>query len=720
MLTQLKTIMNKTRKKQKLSLLICWAILLIGEIVFFRNVLTNDLLFGDNGDGRLTMLFTEHWYHVFTGQQSLANMGFFYPVTNTLGYSDIFFTFGLLHTLLRFLGCDVFIAFKTTLMLVHLFGTYSCFYYLKRQLKVNSFWSLFGTMAFSFSPSYALHLAHTQLFTLSFLPVQAIFITQFFQDFSNTKNLKFIKNHRLAPSQKVAAYASLITFALILYNAWYIAFFIILGACVTMLILILYALINYSRKEWRYHYQQFVIWLVKNSREIGIFLISAFALMLPFVILELPVLHMAGGYNYKDLLRHLPEPIDLINVTPQNFAIGKFISKLYLVERQLSMEVEQGYSLIVWLTFIVLLIEVIKNQHRQKKNYLLASTIIIANIILCLKLSSNGVSFWYFIYHFFPGGHSVRAVGRYLLFLSFPLSVVIALMGHQLTADKKIKHRLCYQVLLLSLLFVFNQRRDGAVAVWHGHEKTFIEEAATQPASCQAFFMVNPDPNSKSANHSQIDAYQLSDKFLLPTINGYSGQEPPNWHPIVGITNKTYLSAVYSWIKSHQLQHLCIYDQVNNSWQVYDEKQQLTRSLDTENNIAPMLMSGVYEWSDDYAWTLKDVSVTVQDPEITKQGLLLKYGTSYNRYRRQQSDVEPEFKIFVNNTLVKTIKVTSDEIKEIVIPVAPTTDNIYEIHLESNFFFNPKQLGDSKDDRDLSLQLYYIGAPSGYQETAHD
>ena len=77
------------RKNRQCILFFCGIFILLGcEVFFFRNVLFSDRLLGDVWDGRLTMLFTEHWYHVFRGEAAIADMGFFYPAANTLAYSD--------------------------------------------------------------------------------------------------------------------------------------------------------------------------------------------------------------------------------------------------------------------------------------------------------------------------------------------------------------------------------------------------------------------------------------------------------------------------------------------------------------------------------------------------------------------------------------------------------------------------------------------------------
>ena len=73
-------------------------LLCVCEWFFFRKMYGSVLLFGDTGDGRLTMLITEHWYHVFQGRASVTDLGIFYPAPNTLGYSDLLLGFGLIHS----------------------------------------------------------------------------------------------------------------------------------------------------------------------------------------------------------------------------------------------------------------------------------------------------------------------------------------------------------------------------------------------------------------------------------------------------------------------------------------------------------------------------------------------------------------------------------------------------------------------------------------------
>ena len=114
--------------------------LLAGELYFFRNIIGTGQLISDGSDGRLTMLIAEHWYNVFKGKASIMDMGMFYPAKNTLAYSDMLLGFGLIHSVLRVVGLDIFRAYKYTIMLVHLTGTVSSYYLLHRKLNLCAGW----------------------------------------------------------------------------------------------------------------------------------------------------------------------------------------------------------------------------------------------------------------------------------------------------------------------------------------------------------------------------------------------------------------------------------------------------------------------------------------------------------------------------------------------------------------------------------------------------
>ena len=68
----------QSRNRHFLNALVL-SFLVFCEGFFFRNVLGNDALFGDRGDGRLTMLITEHWWQFISGKEGFFELPFVYP-----------------------------------------------------------------------------------------------------------------------------------------------------------------------------------------------------------------------------------------------------------------------------------------------------------------------------------------------------------------------------------------------------------------------------------------------------------------------------------------------------------------------------------------------------------------------------------------------------------------------------------------------------------------
>jgi len=693
--------MKKLTPSHHIKLTFCIIFLLFCELFFFRNVLTSHLLFGDNGDGRLTMLFAEHWHHVFTGRDRILDLGIFYPATHTLAYSDMFFTFGVIHTLFRLFGIEIYTAFKLTLLVVHVFGTFSLFYLLRHTLKLSRYWSLFGALAFSTSSTYALHIAHTQLMAFSLIPTLFIFFMNTCQHF----------HYRL--KRDLYALASIICYGFILYTSWYTAFFIALFSATAFLIVsIHYVSYLLRRHQFPQQWRLFVTWLRRNLADVSVFMLILACIILPFVYAELPILQMSGGYKFQDNLYNTPEVIDLINVSEQNFMLGKIITRIRLLERDLSFEVQTGFSLVLLSTFCIVSIMTFHALQPKKRRFHLLIPLIIAlffNLLLCLQLSSNGVSLWYFIYKLVPGGQSIRAIGRYLFFLSLPMSILTAVLANKL---RLLQRQIWWKIGLLSLLFISNIRHGGATARWEKSDGVNPPQLQEPPHQCQSFYIENVINPDQSPPLHQLDAYQISDYFDIPTINGYSGLTPPNYNQVWNVTSNAYPTAIYEWIKLHDLQNVCAYDEQKNLWRPWDLTNYLSTHIDASTGQLTGIASGVWDWepTDNYSWTKKEVEVILQDQKITQQGLDIQLASATSRYQLQTPGVVPKISVYINDQYIQDLPAVAD-INIYHLDVTPTPDDIYKIAIQTNVYFNPKQIGENEDSRDLSLQLYYIGAP---------
>lgn len=679
-------------------------LLLLCEWFFFSKMYGTDRLFGNMGDGRLTMLIAEHWRHVLRGEAAFADLGIFWPAQNTLAYSDMLLGLGLLHALLRALGMSIYLAFKYAILLMHAVGTFSCYYLLKRVLRLGGGWALMGALAFSFSDSYVGCLEHPQMAALGFIPLFVIFLVRFFQQLE----------HR----GRRAAYAALaiLTIMLVLYTAWYVAFFTALFA-VTFLVIGL-CVMGLNGVGIRKTLGGFL-----RTVRFDLLAYAAFAaaLAVPFALLEWPVMQASGGYNFLPIFNaYVPEIIDVIHVDDNNYMLGGWMQSLFQIPRSSIAEVNYGFSLVLLLSFFIMFFFIQRRKHRVRRDtrrmvlYLLCETVAIAvliDILLMVRLGSNGVSLWYFVNRYFPGGKSIRAVGRLMLFLNLPMAVITACMGALLLQKEQKRVSFAISAGLAVLVVLFNLNARGTKSNWTaaaGAET--VNRVAPPPADCEVFFLYNSN-NDGSATFRQMDAYQIADALGIKTINGYSGQMPRAWNGIWEIDGMGYLPSVVRWVEENDLQHVYGYNQAENTWTEINDLP-LDPCLDIGAKKIPWNAEGLWDLKPtaEYSWTKAKVEVTLKDAAITRDGLRVWAEAPWEHFRRQMPDIEPECRVMVNGQQIAVFN-EETQIGDQILPVPPDESDTYTICIECNAYYCPAALGDSADTRELCMKLFYLGAP---------
>ncbi len=537
------------------------SLLLFCEIFFFRNVLFNDSLFGDFGDARLTMLITEHWYRFLQGLEKINDLGIFYPAENTLAYSDMFLGYGIIHLFFRFCGLDMFISYKITLILVHILGVFSLFYFLTKVLKVDYFWSFFGTSAFSFSCTSANQFFHPQLNVANFIPLFLIFFVKSVQNVDN----RLKKN--------IYMYSAIFVVILILYTAWYVFFFSTLFIFVLLLVsFILFSVNKINIKDT----------IKKFGYDIIGYIVFAILLMIPFLMAELPVLKMSGDRNYTHILQLL----------------GNFFSYIYtrnsifdFVLKPLSKDchmifIQMGFSFVLLIAFFTFFIFIFLKKKEKEFSIIFYKSIFIS-LIICLllpvKIPFTDSSLWFLVYKFFIGGTSIRMPTRFLFVLSLPISVICAICGNIFFNIKDIGDKKYITILsiICVLLFVSNINTVGVNSQYtREQEIVFLNSIPSPPKDCKVFYLINPYVNQLGKNRKilnsiiyRVAGHEIAYKYNLKIINGYSGLVPKDYGIIEELSysmenfySKNYKNSITEWIKRYNLENVYTYDIKNQKW----------------------------------------------------------------------------------------------------------------------------------------------------------
>src|SRR5262245_51984628 len=139
-----------------------------------------DLFPGPRGDTRLTAYLVEHWYQALLGHGELASPAMFYPVKGTLGFSDLFLVYVPGYSLLRFLGCGIFVALALMIISFCYLNFVVCFVLLRNILKCGVLASCAGALFFAFNNPKLAQPDHLQLQPVFLLPTAVGLLLVFF------------------------------------------------------------------------------------------------------------------------------------------------------------------------------------------------------------------------------------------------------------------------------------------------------------------------------------------------------------------------------------------------------------------------------------------------------------------------------------------------------------------------------------------------------------
>lgn len=533
------------KKKYIFEYLFVSIILLFFEFFFFRNVIATSGLIGDYGDSRLCTLLTEHWYRFFSGTESFSSIRMFYPMENVIGYSDMLLGYGIIHSLFRLFGVDMYTSYKMTLIVVHVIGSVFMYLLLRRQLNLDLGWSTLGVITFSYSIQYSIRVRHTQLSAISFLPVILYFALLYWHNRENKKRIFY-------------GGIAVTIFVLLMYTAWYMAFFSVIfcmlwGFCLLTGVLV--------RRLWDWSV------LKKNIafywKEAVGYLLYALILLIPFMLIYLPQMKASGSQKWDNVIDWLPRFKDYLNVTEDSLVFSGLMDKISF---QSNYETEIGYVIPFLLLFIIVLVFMLLRRRNVILTSMAVATLIAA--LLIVKWGESNFSLWYVVYLLMPGAGSIRAVARFAFFLSLPASIAIAVEGNQWTyeGDKNIRYG--FVMSLVCLVFWWcNICKMGVGAYWDADAQIqFVNSVAAPPQECEVFYIKSSAGAQKPPFAYQLDAFELATAFEKKTINGYSGQFPDDWWGLWDVGIDAYEQNAISWAEQHGISHLYSYDLTTNEW----------------------------------------------------------------------------------------------------------------------------------------------------------
>ncbi|MEQ9667140.1 hypothetical protein [Coleofasciculus sp. G2-EDA-02] len=479
----------------------------IGVWIAFQPTLVSgfSLMQTDPGDTRLNNYFLEHSFQLLVNSDYSGDVWsptFFFPYKEVLAFSENLFGSAPIYWLFRaFFSSDI--AFQLWMIAVCI-ANFVSFAFLMQKFNVGHGLSALGGFLFAFSMPRIVKIGHQQLLPQFFTPL--VFLTA----------LNFMKK----PTSKRLALLLLLTYLQILsgiYLGWFLMFSlpIFLG--------IAYKLESEARHRF------ITYWKKSHKQAIGITLgwlaLTVFTLF-PYLKAKL----VLGGRSYSDVDTMIPRLSSWFSVPPGSL----WSSLLGWVSRDLPMQHEHhlfaGLTLIILTGLSIYTILRLKSLLTIQTYKIIKICLIVFIIIFCFSLRLPfGLSLWRIIYEVVPGSSVIRAVSRIWTIAYFYLFIAVLLNADSLL--KALVNSKYLRLLIVSVICLVSVSEQIVLNLPNYEKAPWIEEVAElrdlMQTNCDfAYVSLNP---ARPFWADQLTAMWAGIEANVPVVNGYSGNQPPNY-----------------------------------------------------------------------------------------------------------------------------------------------------------------------------------------------
>ncbi len=531
--------------------------------VFSTQLLTGfGLLTGDRLDGLIQVSILEHWFNVLRGNAAWDTTNYFYPYRGTLAYNDGYFLYGLGYAGLRAVGLDPFASAEMVNALLRVLGFATAYRFASRVLHLSFPWAMLGAALFTLNINTYQQSAHAQILSVALAPGAALLAVRTMQALeAGAARTAFGWGAALA----LLASAWLMT---AFYMAWLLGFYAaaLLLAVLAMRPEVRRRLLAVLRREW--------------------LAVSAIALVFaaavaPFLSLYLPKASESGMHSFAALRPYLPSLGDTLRVGPGNLLFGWSDRFFAPAGAATSAERVVGWPPVHLACFLA---AAWSWRRRRAMRPALAAPVLVAPVLVApalvapvlvttgavyaLTLHVGGVSGWWLVYQAIPGGKAIRVVARaWIMLAAGPVLCVVLLWLQDWSGTKPVA------AAVLAALLVAEQLSSGpdVARLDRLGELRRLHAVLPAPARCRAFTVLSArsdDPEAIKALQTlsaNANAMLIAEVADLPTINGISSFNPPDWNA-ADPSSPSYLGHMSAYAQAHGVDGLCGLDLRTRRW----------------------------------------------------------------------------------------------------------------------------------------------------------
>jgi hypothetical protein len=479
-------------------------------------------LLGDPFDSRLHIILHEHWWRWFNGLVSFRDTEFFYPFDKALGFSDVFFTQGIIYSIFRFIGFGLPTSWTLTTILLLVIGNLGWVFVARKYIK-NYTLQILLVLTFVSSLSFVYYFTfNPNIVGYSYLSWIALFINNIIEE-KNSKN----KN------RKISVFISLILIYAL--SCWYGAFFVILIISARALFEVIFNFDSFKQNVKKINF-------IFNIRQYLVQLPVQIFLVWLFIYVYVSVVNQPKRPT-DELFRNSPR----IHLLPNGSNVdgtklsGSIFKDLYLL-LGLDFEKEYGIGIGIFTLLLGIFITfygIVKKLYSKNQKLWILTFL---SVYLYFVVFFERFSLHQLFFENIPGFNSIRCPSRYVILLGF-----FIIFGIFYTFDAMVKksNKIKISVIFLSFILLFDQYRspfkgwDPEVLI----NTDLMSQKEEIKKNCDYFYYDFPG----GWWYDQIEAMTFAIQVGVPTVNGYTGAFPVGY-PTESFTSNDEPLKIFEWI----------------------------------------------------------------------------------------------------------------------------------------------------------------------------
>lgn len=506
----------------------------LATVANFRGLFSGFNL-GDSGDSRWTTTIFEHWYQSLIGNVPIFGAHFYFPDPGALGFSDSFLPQGLIYSIFRLTGLGIVPSWNiTNVIFCILFA--SALAYLAEML----FTSKAIRFGFVFIASTSLPLVQQLDHVQTFGYAPALWIVALM--------LRSYRYGATSSSWHIPVVVVLLpTLAL---AAWY--GFYLLG----LLIAITLIVTTVANRKLVAVAAKRIFVAAKASSKTAWAVSAILSVLLTYAFVEIYRHSFGYSRDFKLYLKYAPSPSNWIDASQGRSIWARIYDHLGLFQGHDSPEKSMGFSPTFLLLFAICFALVFRKHVTAR---VLGITVFATWALITVWPS--GLSAYWLIWEFVPGGTSVRCAFRVNIYLFIVALGIILFVLEKWTATLS-KRKLLTSAAIVAI--AIDQFRIPA-ASWKTDEHLNAPlrnlVSVLQSSNCDAFVLGESNLSEKTSRgiralNLEVDAIVLASLSGVPTINGYSGRTPTDYPEGIPYEAET-LEKRISWAKSKGVLNIC-------------------------------------------------------------------------------------------------------------------------------------------------------------------